>query len=228
MIDHETLRRAARAWAGAWSAPIDGPCPTGDDCRFDDMYDAVDIELGKAGGLSREAPDWELVEHRASDLLRRRTRDLRLHTALCLALVNTRGYWGLAAGLSACRAVVERWWDSVHPRRKRARVSALARLAHRLGSRTAADFCLLDVHPPLPWEGPALALCVEALQGLGRHIDQHTDLDAAGLDLDQPLAILHQQIRRVDRGDHRNDAASSDRQAQLADALRWFVDASPT
>ena len=82
-----------------------------------------DLERALAGKPERqigkvvtpaEPPDWADVEKRSTELLGR-TKDLRVGTALCIALAARRGFAGFADGLAVVRGLLERYWATVHP-----------------------------------------------------------------------------------------------------------------
>lgn len=59
--------------------------------------------------------DWDRVIDLCSDLLRSRSKDLRLAGWLTEALVKKRGAQGLTEGLALLQALLERYWDDLHP-----------------------------------------------------------------------------------------------------------------
>lgn len=65
--------------------------------------------------IRAEEPDWNEVRTRALALFSR-TKDLRVAVLLTRALVNTEQFSGLGPGLRLIVAMLERYWDVVHPR----------------------------------------------------------------------------------------------------------------
>lgn len=59
-------------------------------------------------------PDWREVRKQAQRLLVR-TKDLRVAVYLAQALLRLEGVQGLRDGLALLRALLERYWDQVHP-----------------------------------------------------------------------------------------------------------------
>jgi type VI secretion system protein ImpA len=61
-----------------------------------------------------EEPNWKLLLDRCLELWPR-SKDLRLATAFCLALLKTEGLPGFRESLAVLKGLLERYWDTVHP-----------------------------------------------------------------------------------------------------------------
>jgi type VI secretion system protein ImpA len=70
--------------------------------------------VGKDVVAAAEEPRWADVVKRAADLLGR-SKDLRIAVHLVKASLRTRGWQGLADGLTLIRQLVEQYWDQLHP-----------------------------------------------------------------------------------------------------------------
>jgi type VI secretion system protein ImpA len=68
-----------------------------------------------AGVIGKEEPDWPSVELHARALLEQ-SKDLRIAIHLCGAWVHIDGLPGWFRGLHLIRQLLERYWDSLHPR----------------------------------------------------------------------------------------------------------------
>lgn len=110
LIDTETLL-----------AGITEAAPCGEDLE----YDAAFMQLERsARGASQDRlvgpeapgdePDWRAIRDQSLALLAR-TKDLRVSTVLVKALLRTDGLLGFAAGVQLMRALLERYWDAIHP-----------------------------------------------------------------------------------------------------------------
>lgn len=64
--------------------------------------------------IPAEDPDWQAVENSALQLLRQ-SKDMRIAGLLCRSWTNTEGFAGLARGLALMGALLEKYWDSIHP-----------------------------------------------------------------------------------------------------------------
>ena len=60
--------------------------------------------------------DWPAIIGLAGDTLADRSKDLQIAARLVEALTVRHGYAGLAAGLAVLTGLVERYWDSAHPK----------------------------------------------------------------------------------------------------------------
>ncbi|HEY0585083.1 MAG TPA: type VI secretion system protein TssA [Pseudoduganella sp.] len=96
--------------------------PCGPYLEYDPLYQELErIAGGKAeqrlgdNVVPAEPPDWSELKQKSLKLFSR-TKDLRVAALLTRALVRTEGIAGLNEGLSLVRAMLERYWDDVHPR----------------------------------------------------------------------------------------------------------------
>ncbi|WP_322104444.1 type VI secretion system protein TssA [Paraburkholderia sp. J41] len=104
-------------------APIDETSPCGDDLLFSPEFDAIQharrfddptLDQGEWITEIKEA-DWPFVVERCMELLRTRTKDLRLAVWLTEALAIQEGVPGLTQGYALLTGLVERYWARVHP-----------------------------------------------------------------------------------------------------------------
>lgn len=102
-------------------SPIDDATPTGPNLEYDPAFVGLDqIAMPtpeRAMGDSLKAaqePDWDKVGSAAEALLAR-TKDLRVAVHLCTARTGRFGLSGWATGLGLVRALLEQYWDGVHP-----------------------------------------------------------------------------------------------------------------
>lgn len=139
-------------------SPVDGPLPCGEDLEYDPDFMALQqATTGKREQqfgstiIPAEPPDWARVERIAKQLCER-TRDLRVLVPLTLAWTETRGLPGYVDGLRLVDAVLQKFWDGVHPQvvddgfeDPLPRMNALAALAEAEGlGRSVRDARLLD------------------------------------------------------------------------------------
>jgi type VI secretion system protein ImpA len=97
----------------------DAPC--GSNLEYDAEFTALEraatppSEARLVGTAAAEdGPDWSAVARHALALMAR-TKDLRVTSVLIKALLHTDGVVGLGQGVAALRALIERYWDSIHP-----------------------------------------------------------------------------------------------------------------
>jgi type VI secretion system protein ImpA len=104
-------------------APIRPEQPAGENLRestgtlFGDLRKLASSQSAEDDvfeGKGREA-DWPAVLRTAGDALATRSKDLELAGYLALAELQLHGLPGLAEGLGLVGALIERYWDSLHP-----------------------------------------------------------------------------------------------------------------
>ncbi len=103
--------------------PLSAGQPCGEDVSFDGCMDAIaaarrqddpTLEQGE-WAVPLHAADWPLVAGRCAELLRSRSKDLRLAVWLAEARAHTHGWRGLGDGFLLLAGLCERLWDHVHP-----------------------------------------------------------------------------------------------------------------
>jgi type VI secretion system protein ImpA len=102
-------------------SPLDGESPTGQNLEYDAEFLALERlaspKSERAMGDSvkaAEEPDWDRVSSQAESLFGR-SKDLRIAIHLTKAWMRTNGMPGFAAGLRLMKALLENFWDGVHP-----------------------------------------------------------------------------------------------------------------
>jgi type VI secretion system protein ImpA len=102
-------------------SPVSAEAPAGPDLSYDPDFLALEqAAQGKSEQqfgdtiIPAEEPDWQDVRRRAEALLMR-SKDLRVSMLLTRALVRLDNAEGLAAGLELIRAMLDRYWDTLHP-----------------------------------------------------------------------------------------------------------------
>lgn len=104
-------------------APISDHLPAGEDMSFSAEFDAIqearradDPTLDQGEWVTDiKYADWNTAAKLCEELLRSRTKDLRVGAWLAEANANLRGFPGLARGLRVLAGLCERHWDQVHP-----------------------------------------------------------------------------------------------------------------
>jgi type VI secretion system protein ImpA len=110
LVDSESLLR-----------PISDSDPAGPNLEYDSAFANLERSLaGKAEQqigdvlIPAEEPDWNAVQRLCLDLLGR-TKDLRVACPLVRSLLMRNGLVGMDEGLAVVRAIVDRYWDRLHP-----------------------------------------------------------------------------------------------------------------
>lgn len=116
-----TLLEKLRSQTALLRAPLEGESRAGPDVSLEPEFEAVKGEIDRLSNLSGKAPDWRSVRNGASELLSKRTKDLRLATWRALAQLQLDGWPGLADGVVVVRDLAADFWDDAYPSAKRAR-----------------------------------------------------------------------------------------------------------
>jgi type VI secretion system protein ImpA len=103
--------------------PISDSAPCGEDLSFSAEFDQIaemrredDPTLDQGEWVTAlKVADWPGVQDRCGELLRSRSKDLRLAMWWTEAATLTQGYAGLRQGLALCGGLCERYWDSFYP-----------------------------------------------------------------------------------------------------------------
>ncbi|MCE3261404.1 MAG: tssA [Pseudoduganella sp.] len=159
--------------------PVSESKPCGDDVSFDPCMDLIaaarrhddpTLDQGEWATPLHSA-DWPTVANHCGELLRARSKDLRLAVWLAEARAHTHQLRGLGDGFLLLAGLCERYWDQVHPLPEggdqELRSGNLAWLLGRTPALVAAS----------PQQGDAAAAlrdaqhCLQALQALQAAVD---------------------------------------------------------
>lgn len=130
----EKLKTAAEALA----QPVPGDSPAGIDISYEPDFDLVRAEIDKLTAMTGEVPNWSQVISGGEDLLKSKSKDMRLLAWVAAARMKRDGLEGLATGLAGMNAVCRAHWDTMFPPLKRAK--ARGNLAGWLGDMILADY----------------------------------------------------------------------------------------
>ncbi len=104
-------------------SPISAHSPCGEDMSFSPAFDQI-AELRRADDpslnqgawvTSLKQADWPATARQCAELLRARSKDLRLAMWLTEARAMSEGHQGLAEGLNFCTDLCAQYWPDVHP-----------------------------------------------------------------------------------------------------------------
>ena len=98
--------------------PISDENPCGEDLYYDPSFQELEsLMKGKAETQfsPAEDPDWKALRERCLGLLKR-SKDLRLVTALCVAVTKTEGLLAVREGMKVLRTLLEQHWEKVYPK----------------------------------------------------------------------------------------------------------------
>ena len=102
--------------------PIAGDNPCGVNLRYEPIFDQIKEARREDDGVpegvgedERKTADYKLVTKLASDALTKKTKDLWLAAWLTEALLKRKGIGGLREGLELVLAILEQFWEHLHP-----------------------------------------------------------------------------------------------------------------
>ncbi|MGI8988148.1 MAG: type VI secretion system protein TssA [Chthoniobacterales bacterium] len=102
--------------------PIPGENPSGKDLRYDPVYDKIKEARREDDNLAqgdwqreRKIADWPLVVQLAQDAIATRGKDLQIAAWLTEAILKRDGFGGFREGLTLCRGLLEKFWDTLYP-----------------------------------------------------------------------------------------------------------------
>jgi len=103
--------------------PVSPDAPAGADASYEPEYESLQREIDKLSMVSEagETPDWPLAASLAATILGKKSKDLKVAAYLAEALTRTGRLDGMAQGVHVMRDMVETYWDSLFPPKKRMR-----------------------------------------------------------------------------------------------------------
>jgi type VI secretion system protein ImpA len=157
--------------------PIQGDNPSGPSLYYSPLFDKIKEArrqemAGPMGAWERDVKtaDYVLVAKMCEEALATQTKDLWLAAWLSEALISRDQFAGLQAGLDLIRALLENFWDSLHPEPEDGDVELRAAPLEWLGNYLEAD---------KGWS-PALAVRFVPLNNRGLHFYQYKEAQAIG------------------------------------------------
>ncbi len=108
--------------------PISDDAPTGIDVSYEDHFEALTDEIKKLSSPTAEGiTDWELVNSLGVQILRDESKSLVVACYISVSLLYTDGLNGFAVGIHIIRDLLDSWWDTMYPpkKRKKGRVNIL-------------------------------------------------------------------------------------------------------
>jgi len=96
--------------------PIDPELPAGHFDMEDETYQAIDQEMVKLGGLREGDIDWPYIDEASRQYLATQCKHWRIVGHLQVVWLRTRQWARWADALGLVTGMVERYWDSAHPK----------------------------------------------------------------------------------------------------------------
>jgi type VI secretion system protein VasJ len=109
--------------------PIRQDAPTGEDTTYLPEFEEIQNEIDKLSVVSEQAGqvDWDRVLELGAVLLAEKSKNLLVAAYVAEALIKTRQFEGLQQGTQVLKDLVENYWDTLFPpkKRKKGRINAL-------------------------------------------------------------------------------------------------------
>lgn len=107
--------------------PISDQEPAGEDVRAEPEYEELEGEIGKLSSISATGGvDWDKVINLSQEILGQKSKNLLISCYLCVGLLKSEGLKGLAQGVHVIRDLLDNFWDTMYPPKKRMRGRANA------------------------------------------------------------------------------------------------------
>lgn len=158
--------------------PISDDKPGGDDARYEPEYDELQAQIEKLSSATAGGEvDWKQVVKLAYVILSKKSKDIKVASYLGVALVHLKEVEGLSTGAQILLDLVNGFWDTMFPAKKRMR-----------GRFNAVTWWSDHAENYLKeYEGPELA------QATAETLNQRLkDLDAALADKSEDAPMLNQ------------------------------------
>ena len=95
-----------------WLEPVSDDHPCGEDVAYADDFEAIKIELAKLSGM-----DYRLILDASERLLKRESKDLRVATYYIFASLRDRGLAGFSDGLEILCGLLQKFDQSLWPKK---------------------------------------------------------------------------------------------------------------
>lgn len=153
---------------GLGSTPISPDSPTGENAKYDELYEQLTDEMAKLESVSGDNPiDWLKVTELSIDVLKSKSKDLLAVSYLAQSLFVKQGLNGLGGGLSVMADMLETYYDDLFPplKRVKARANAITWLAEKAEPMVSA------MNPTVK-EFEQFELCLTHLQSVQNVCDE--------------------------------------------------------
>ena len=107
--------------------PISEEYPQGVDSRYEPAFEELQAEIDKLGSPTASGGiDWQRVSRLAEQILSEESKDLLVCSYFAVSRIYIDGLSGLETGLAVYRDLLQTYWDTMFPKKKRMRGRAAA------------------------------------------------------------------------------------------------------
>jgi type VI secretion system protein VasJ len=155
--------------------PITEEQPAGSDVRYDPQFEELQAEIDKLSSpRAAGTTDWHKVRRLAADILAKKSKDLLVGSYLAVALIHTNQLEGLSLGLTILDDLLDGYWDTLFPAKKRMR-GRVGAIEWWFEKTVAA----LDLLPPQAVSGEPAQQLDERLNHIGSLLTSYLDAPPA-------------------------------------------------
>lgn len=107
---------------------VNSECPAGKNVRYEDVFEELQSEIDKlASPAGRDSFEWKTVAGLSSTILKDFSKDILVASYLSVSLINLEGAKGLDAASDIYLGILENYWETLFPpkKRMRGRISAV-------------------------------------------------------------------------------------------------------
>jgi len=102
--------------------PVSDANPAGDDARYEPEYEELQSEIDKLSSATAVGEvDWKRVVKASFVILSKKSKDIKVASYLAVALIHLKGAQGLSTGTQILLDLVNGFWDTMYPAKKRMR-----------------------------------------------------------------------------------------------------------
>lgn len=102
--------------------PINPDTPTGGDIKYDPDFETLQGEIDKlASPSATEGVNWRTVAELSAAILEEKSKDLLVAAYFAVSRIHVDKLEGLVVGVAVYRDLVETFWDTLYPAKKRMR-----------------------------------------------------------------------------------------------------------
>ena len=104
------------------TTPVAQDNPAGEDARYEPEFEELETEIGKLNSpTASSGVEWDKVIELSSKILAEKSKNLLVACYLSIGLMKRDDLEGLAEGVHVIRTMLDTFWDSLYPPKKRMR-----------------------------------------------------------------------------------------------------------
>ncbi len=171
------------------SAPISEDEPAGADVKYDPEFEKLKSQINRLGSAAGDV-DFDFIVEGGFQILEEKSKDLMTAGYLGLGLARTKGADGIAEALVIVQALIDHFWEELHPQKEIRRRNSLQFIADRFKQTIQ----LWD-HSPKEAEREPLEIAQQALSAIQSFTMEEMEENAPALS--GLVSALRDRARRL-------------------------------